>query len=401
MTTNRSAPPATVTPVLVYPDVRAAVDWLEKAFGFVERVRIGDAHRSQMSVGADGAIVVADVRHSQVAPSGGVVTQLIKIRVEDVDAAVARSVEAGALVIDEPQTFEYGERSCLVEDLAGHRWELTQTMRDVAPEDWGGTAVNPWRYRGFMGFEVAAEAYDAFMGRYSQPLGHEFIELIELRPGMDALDVGCGPGALTEVLAERLGPDHVKGIDPSKAFVAAARQRLPDVRVVEGNAEDLPYADDSFDVVVAQLVVHFMRRPVPALREMSRVARPGGFIGATVWDHAGLKGPITPLWEAVRTVRPDETGESLLPGSGEGDLLRLFEEAGLGECDQRVLSVTVHYESFDQWWTPYTLGVGPAGEFLKGLAPAEVEAVRDECLARLSSGPFDISASAWCVTTTL
>jgi uncharacterized glyoxalase superfamily protein PhnB len=144
MQTNRSAPPATITPVLVYPDVRAAVAWLESAFGFGERVRIGEDHRSQLRAGDDGALVVADVRNTQVAPSGGVVTQLVKFRVEDVDAAFARAKAAGARVLEEPQTHVYGERSCVVEDLAGHRWELTQTVRDVDPAEWGGTAVAPW-----------------------------------------------------------------------------------------------------------------------------------------------------------------------------------------------------------------------------------------------------------------
>ena len=138
MLPNRSAPPATVTPVLIYPDVRAAVDWLESALGFEEKVRIGDAHRSQLRVGADGAVVVADVRGAQVAPSGDVVTHLIKIRVDDVDAAFARASAAGARVLKEPETHMYGERSCVVEDPGGHRWELTQTVRDVDPAEWGG-----------------------------------------------------------------------------------------------------------------------------------------------------------------------------------------------------------------------------------------------------------------------
>ena len=138
MLTNHSAPPATVTPVLIYSDVRAAVEWLQTAFGFEEKVRIGDAHRSQLAFGTDGAIVVADVRRDKVAPSGGVVTQEIKLRVDDVDAALARALEAGALVREEPKTYEYGERSCLVEDPFGHRWELTQTVQDVDPAEWGG-----------------------------------------------------------------------------------------------------------------------------------------------------------------------------------------------------------------------------------------------------------------------
>ena len=141
--TNRSAPPATVTPVLVYPDVRAAVAWLQAAFGFEERVRIGAAHRAQLVVGGDGWVVVADAHDQQVPPTAGRVTHVIKIRVPDVDAAFARANENGAGLVEALRTFEYGERSCMVEDPAGHRWELSQTVRDVAPEEWGGLPVSP------------------------------------------------------------------------------------------------------------------------------------------------------------------------------------------------------------------------------------------------------------------
>src|SRR5689334_6961052 len=144
MLTNRSAPPATVTPVLFYPDVRQAVAWLEQAFGFGERVRIGERHRAQLRVGEDGSIVVAEVGRDKVAPSGGVVTQEIKVRVPDVDAAFAQARDAGAKVLQEPHTWEYGERSGMVEDPAGHRWELTQSVRDVDPAEWGGVYVAPW-----------------------------------------------------------------------------------------------------------------------------------------------------------------------------------------------------------------------------------------------------------------
>jgi len=133
-----------VTPVLVYPDVRAAVAWLEAAFGFEERVRIGDSHRAQLRVGVDGAVVVADVGRDRVAPDGSGMTHLIKVRVPDVDAAFARARDHGARVLEELTTWEYGERSGVLEDLAGHRWELTQSVRDVEPEEWGGATVAPW-----------------------------------------------------------------------------------------------------------------------------------------------------------------------------------------------------------------------------------------------------------------
>jgi len=144
MLTNRSSPPVTVTPVLIYPDVRAAVAWLESAFGFAERVRVGDAHRAQLRVGADGAVIVADVCGDQVAPGSGIATHIIKVRVPDVDAAFARARDFGARVLHEPTTHEYGDRSCMLEDVGGHRWELAQTVRDVEPEEWGGIAVAPW-----------------------------------------------------------------------------------------------------------------------------------------------------------------------------------------------------------------------------------------------------------------
>ena len=143
MLTNRSIPSVTVIPVLVYPDVRAAVDWLSAAFGFVERVRIGTDHRAQMQVGDDGAVIVADVRGEQQPPQPGTVTHVLKVRVVDADASLARARAYGARVLQEPTEYEYGERECTVEDLAGHRWQFTQTMRDVAPEEWGGETVRP------------------------------------------------------------------------------------------------------------------------------------------------------------------------------------------------------------------------------------------------------------------
>lgn len=143
MLTNRSGPQVTVTPVLLYPDVRAAVAWLEAVLGFEERVRIGESHRAQLRVGLDGAIVVAEASRDHVAPSGGGMPQLVKLRVADVDAAFARAREAGVIVLEELTTFEYGERSGVAEDLAGHRWEPTQALRDVAPEEWGGPMIAP------------------------------------------------------------------------------------------------------------------------------------------------------------------------------------------------------------------------------------------------------------------
>jgi uncharacterized glyoxalase superfamily protein PhnB len=132
-----------VVPVLSYPDVRAAVAWLSAAFGFVERTRIGDSHRAQMSIGADGAVIVAEGGGERPARDGGV-RHLIRVRVEDVGARFERARAHGARVLEPPTDREYGERDCTVEDVAGHRWQFAETVRDVAPEEYGCQTVAPW-----------------------------------------------------------------------------------------------------------------------------------------------------------------------------------------------------------------------------------------------------------------
>ena len=157
-------------------------------------------------------------------------------------------------------------------------------------------------------FEVAAEKYDRFMGRYSMPLAPKLVELAGIAPGQRVLDVGCGPGALTTALAERVGAENVSAVDPSAPFVAAARERNPGADVREAAAEQLPFGDDDFDAALAQLVVHFMADPRQGIREMARVTRPGGVVAASVWDHGGGRGPLSPFWAAARRFDPGFTG---------------------------------------------------------------------------------------------
>jgi uncharacterized glyoxalase superfamily protein PhnB len=142
MRSNRSLPSATVIPVLIYPDVREAVAWLAAAFGFTERVRIGENHRSQLSVG-DGAVIVGDVRKDRRPPRAGEVTHSVTVRVEDVHAHCERARLQGARIVMEPIDFEYGERQYTAEDPAGHQWTFSETLDDVAPEAWGGELVGP------------------------------------------------------------------------------------------------------------------------------------------------------------------------------------------------------------------------------------------------------------------
>ena len=249
-----------------------------------------------------------------------------------------------------------------------------------------------------MSFNVTADAYMRFMGKYSERLAARFADLAGIGPGRRVLDVGCGPGALTAELVSRVGADAVSAVEPSASFVAAARERLPEVDVRQSAAEQLPFPDDAFDAALAQLVVHFMAEPVKGLGEMGRVTRPGGVVAACVWDHAGGRGPLTAFWSAARELDPAADGESGLAGVRAGHLAGLFAQAGLGGIQAATLTVSVGHASFEQWWEPFTLGVGPAGAYLASLDADRQAALRERCRRLMPAGPIEISATAWAAT---
>jgi SAM-dependent methyltransferase len=242
-----------------------------------------------------------------------------------------------------------------------------------------------------------AGSYARFMGRFSEPLAPSFADLVDVAPDGRVLDVGCGPGVLTAVLVERYGADRVDAIDPTPGFVAAARTRLPGVAVQQGTAEELPWPDGSYDAVLAQLVVHFMRDPARGLREMHRVAKPGALVAACVWDHPGGRGPLTPFWSAVEELDPGGVAEASA-GSHQGELERMFEEAGLIDVEGGELSVTVPMASFEEWWAPYLAPAGSVGDYVSTRTPEQVSALRDRCHAQLGDGPFELTAWTWTAT---
>lgn len=241
----------------------------------------------------------------------------------------------------------------------------------------------------------SAGAYDRFMGRYSTPLAGQFADFAGIESGQRVLDVGCGPGALTGELVRRLGLSSVAAVDPSEAFVVAVRDRYPGVEVEVASAETLPFDDGSFDTVAAQLVVHFMDEPVRGLGEMRRVTRTGGVVAACVWDHAGGQGPLALFWQAVRSMDPASPDESELPGTRKGHLAELFEESGMTEIADGALTVTVTHTRFEDWWTPFTLGVGPAGAHVAALDPDRRDELRERCSRLLPAPPFTLTATAW------
>jgi SAM-dependent methyltransferase len=244
-------------------------------------------------------------------------------------------------------------------------------------------------------FDVAAEAYDRFMGRYSLLLSPQLADLAGVRAGQRVLDVGCGPGALTAELVTRLGPASVAAVDPSEPLVAAARARNPGVNVLQASAEQLPFPDQAFDAALAQLVVHFMADPVAGVAEMARVTRRDGVVAACVWDHGGGQGPLSLFWQAAREIDPEVDDESQLAGARKGQLAELFEAAGLHEIQETVLSVSLEHPSFEEWWEPFTRGVGPAGSHVAGLDAERQAELRERCRTLLPIAPFVLTARAW------
>jgi SAM-dependent methyltransferase len=244
-------------------------------------------------------------------------------------------------------------------------------------------------------FAVAADAYDRFMGRYSGPLAPQFADFAGVRGGQRVVDVGCGPGALTTELVGRLGAEAVAAADPSESFADAARERHPGVEVATAPAEELPFEDGRFDAALAQLVVPFMGDAVAGLTEMRRVTRPGGTVAACAWDHGGGQSPLAPFWRAVRDVQPPAVDESVQAGTREGHLAELLRAAGCGEVEDAALSVRVEHATFDEWWQPFTLGVGPAGALMARLDADAGAEVRERCRELVGDGPVAIPARAW------
>jgi ubiquinone/menaquinone biosynthesis C-methylase UbiE len=253
----------------------------------------------------------------------------------------------------------------------------------------------------------AADAYDRFVGRYGASLAAALIDFAAVRPGARALDVGCGPGALTAVLAERLGAAAVCAADPSEPFVAACRERLAGVEVAVAPAEALPFRDDGFDAALAQLVVNFLGDAPAGVREMARVTRQGGTVAACVWDYAGEMTLLRTFWDAAGEVDP-QGGAAADEGAtmrwcSERELAGLWGQAGLGEVRTRALTARAAYASFDDLWAPLPTGVGPAGAYTKALGAEQRAALREAYRRRLAvgDGPFELSARAFAVAGTV
>jgi SAM-dependent methyltransferase len=256
-------------------------------------------------------------------------------------------------------------------------------------------------------FRAPADAYDRHVGRYSTQLASALIAFAGVERGMRAVDVGCGPGALTAALARELGAESVAAADPSEPFAQACRARLPGVDVVVAGAEALPFADGAFDVALSQLVVNFMRDAEAGVREMGRVTRPGGAVAACVWDYAGDMTLLRAFWDAAREVDPARAAAAdegiVMSWCAEGELAELWRAAGLRDVRFGPLVVSARYTGFEDLWSPFPTGVAPSGAFCASLDADRRGELHDAFRRRLGvgDGAFELTARAWAVAGTV
>lgn len=247
-----------------------------------------------------------------------------------------------------------------------------------------------------MTFDAPAERYDRFMGRYTPSLAVKLCDAAGVTDSGRVLDVGAGPGGLAVELCKRVGGENVAAVDPAELFVQACRERCPGADVRQGGAEDLPWADRTFDATLSCLAIGFFADADRGVAEMVRVTTPTGRVGACFWDIAG--GGMTMLrvfWNAVRRLRPDAEGEQWRAGTSRGDIAARFERAGLVDVVDGALEVEADYAGFDDFWEPLTFAVGPAGQYLKSLDDGTREQVRELCRASLPDGSFTLDGRAW------
>lgn len=248
-------------------------------------------------------------------------------------------------------------------------------------------------------FGGSGDDYDRFMGRWSRRLAAPFAAFAGVRAGQRALDVGCGPGALTGTLVDLVGADAVAGCDPSPSFVTDCGRRHPGVRVVWGSAERLPFPDASFDVTLAQLVLHFVTDPDAAATEAARVTKPGGVVAACVWDAVAGMGLLSAFWAAAGAAGgSDRIGLEYRFGA-PGELSAWLSDAGFADVTETTLAIESTYAGFDELWPSLLGGVGPAAKYTVELSDAARARLRGALFEQVGSptSAFTLEASVWAV----
>jgi SAM-dependent methyltransferase len=233
-------------------------------------------------------------------------------------------------------------------------------------------------------------AYERRTGRFSRQVGEQFLDWLAAPKALRWLDVGCGNGAFTEVLIARCAPAAVSGIDPSEGQLSYARSR-PGLRTADfraGDAQALPFADDSFDAAAMALVISFVPEPEKAAREMARVVKPGGIVATYMWDLPGGGIPIEPMYRALKSLGVAVAIPGVEVSRGDG-MRAVWEKAGLHSIDTRVIRIPVVYSGFDEFWDSFRVPEGPAGAAIRKMSPAELAELKAQVREQLPVAAAD------------
>ncbi len=252
---------------------------------------------------------------------------------------------------------------------------------------------------------TSGASYEPYVGRWSRLVAREFLRWLAVPPLARWLDIGCGTGALSQTILEVASPQSLLGVDPSEEYLALAREQIQGTRAdfLRGDAQALPVSSAAFDVAVSGLVLNFVPRPDQALSEMARVVRTGGSVAAYVWDYAGQMQLIRSFWDAAVTLDPaaralDEGVR--FPLCQPETLRRLFQAAGLEKVEVRSIDVPTVFRDFDDYWSPFLGGQGPAPGYAMSLSEEQREALQDHLQAALpieTDGSIHLTARAWAV----
>jgi SAM-dependent methyltransferase len=254
-----------------------------------------------------------------------------------------------------------------------------------------------------------ADAYERFMGRWSRLLAPPLLDFSDVDDVDAVLDVGCGTGALSFAARDRTGRARIVGLDASRAYVTHAAQAGAGSRVEfeVGDAQDLPFAAAEFDRTLSMLVLNFLPDPERAVREWMRVTKSGGRVAAAVWDYGEGMQMLRAFWDEAVALDPSlaPRDEARMPLCRRGELGALFERAGLTSVEERAITVSMHFSSFDDYWTPFLLGQGPAGACVASLSASRqaelARRLRRRLLQTAAESAFAIQARAWAVKGTV
>jgi SAM-dependent methyltransferase len=256
---------------------------------------------------------------------------------------------------------------------------------------------------------ASGDAYEPYVGRWSRVVAGEFLQWLAIPAGCDWLDVGCGTGALTQMILKKAAPNRVLGVDPSAGFVAHATAHVTDPRATfrTGDAQALPVGVDEFDAAVAGLVINFVPDQQTAVVEMARATKPGGTVAAYVWDYAGEMQMMRRFWDAAVALNPKakELDEGIrFPVCHPEALQHLFRSTGLEHVEVRAIDAPTTFKDFDDYWTPFLGGQAPAPGYCMSLSENDRAALRERIRASLpirDDGTIHLIARAWAIKGTV